>query len=264
MQITTVEVADEPQSPPATTEFDIPDPKWGQEKLAIYVKERLGDGKRLEEESIRLGRRSAEEVYYAGMALAIVKDQLKSKGKWMYWQELHGFAIQTVSETIKLYERIMDPEKIREMTITEAKIEAGIIKRRKPREKATATETPVLSGDGDETAVATDTEKPVTAEPVPHTSPIRESEGKLAAVKPSAIIETLGAEMEHLEAFAALLVTALGDDADSNIDPDVIVDLLDSVLERMRGVIGQLQGAKKTCQAKLPNKKPKARRKDAE
>jgi hypothetical protein len=260
MQISTEEVANAPQSPPASPEFDIPDPSWGHEKLGMYVRERLNEGKRLEDEAIKLGRRSAEEIYYAGMALAIVKDQMKSKGKWMYWQELHGFAVQTVNETIRLYERIMDPAKLRGMTITEAKIEAGIIKRRKPKDKATAPETKV-GGDGDKMADAAQGEKASTAEPVPPSATTKGPEGTRAAGDPSRIVEEMIAELKQLGLIAEALVNTLGTDFDPDvIDPDVMVHVLDDVLKQMRGVTGQLREAKKACQAKVSDKKPKGKR----
>lgn len=108
-------------------EFEDRRPKasWSVEELTTYVKERLGEARRLNQEALGLRRKSAVEVYEAGSALKLIKQKLKLEKTWKSWVAENELKFSTVSEAIRLFEK-STPDEIANLTISQAKRCYGI------------------------------------------------------------------------------------------------------------------------------------------
>lgn len=104
-------------------EADPPPPKEDADyfELGTYIKEHLRAGDDHEERAAGLVRRTTVERWYAGWALKIVHQRETKDRRWVGWCQAHGLNIGTCHEAMRLYERSGSVEKVRGLTITEAR-----------------------------------------------------------------------------------------------------------------------------------------------
>ncbi len=112
----------------------LPDASWETEELAKYAVRQL-------KEEMNLGRRTLPVMFRAGFALTLLKAQTKGKRLWVKYQKDNGFARTTVNHAERIYNHLkdMDSGEWADWTITQAKVEAGIIKKaagKKPKPPA--------------------------------------------------------------------------------------------------------------------------------
>jgi len=100
-----------------------PDSSWTPKKLAIYAAHHLN-------REVALGRKSAVTVFRAGHALSLLRANARGRKLWVRYQKKHNFARSTVNHAIRVFEYFKDESKLGNMTITEAKREAGVIRRK--------------------------------------------------------------------------------------------------------------------------------------
>jgi sulfur carrier protein ThiS len=104
-------------------EDGIPDSSWETSRLETYAKGRLASSGQAERQSILQAEKAAVDLYWAGCALKIVRDQKKSEGRgaWTAWLNEKGLAPSTVNDATLLYEHAKTPDALRGLGITVAK-----------------------------------------------------------------------------------------------------------------------------------------------
>ena len=104
-------------------EDGIPDSSWETSRLEVYAKGRLASSGQAERQSILQAEKAAVDLYWAGCALKIVRDQKKSEGRgaWTAWLNEKGLAPSTVNDATLLYEHAKTPDALRGLGITVAK-----------------------------------------------------------------------------------------------------------------------------------------------
>lgn len=104
-------------------EDGIPDSSWETNRLEAYAKGRLASSGQAERQSILQAEKAAVDLYWAGCALKIVRDQKKSEGRgaWTAWLNEKGLAPSTVNDATLLYEHAKTPDALRGLGITVAK-----------------------------------------------------------------------------------------------------------------------------------------------
>jgi hypothetical protein len=114
---------------------ETPNEGWTVEELTQYARSRLADSGRLEDQAVRLGRRSVVEFYEAGQALSLIRDKLKpQKNSWVAWQDKCGLSTTHVNRAIRLFEKADGPDDLtRFTTVRQALEHYGIEKPRKAK-----------------------------------------------------------------------------------------------------------------------------------
>jgi hypothetical protein len=114
---------------------ETPTPDWTFEELTQYARSRLADSVRLEDQAIRLGRRSVMEFYEAGQALSLIRDKLKpQKNSWVTWQRESGLSTTHVNRAIRLFEKAEEPDDLTPFATVRLALEHyGIEKPRKAK-----------------------------------------------------------------------------------------------------------------------------------
>lgn len=104
-------------------EDGIPDSSWETSRLEAYAKGHLASSSQAERQSILQAEKAAVDLYWAGCALKIVRDQKKSEGRgaWTAWLNEKGLAPSTVNDATLLYEHAKTPDALRGLGITVAK-----------------------------------------------------------------------------------------------------------------------------------------------
>jgi hypothetical protein len=74
-----------------------PDPSWDADRLGAYAKRHI-------DEATIFQRKTTGELYRAGHALKIGRDQLKPEQGWMQYLKDHGIPQPRAHEAIKIYE----------------------------------------------------------------------------------------------------------------------------------------------------------------
>ena len=64
-------------------------------ELGTYIRQQIGKGQALEDESMRIGRRSAVHWWLAGQALDIVHGKEKKEQNWKAWCNNHSLNLDT-------------------------------------------------------------------------------------------------------------------------------------------------------------------------
>ncbi|QDV37576.1 hypothetical protein [Tautonia plasticadhaerens] len=100
---------------------------WSVEKLTEYILDGLEQARQERESLVQLGGGAAVRTFRVGRALTYVRDGLKPKKQWKAWQEEHKLAAGTVSEAIRLFERAKSEDKIKGLSITDAKVRYRVI-----------------------------------------------------------------------------------------------------------------------------------------
>jgi hypothetical protein len=113
---------------------DTPAADWTVERLAAYARGRMAEADELEEKAFRYGRRSVQEFWAAGRALALIRDKLKpEKNKWVAWQNTCGLSRNRVNQAIRLAEKAKGMDDLKDFdTIREALVHYEIEKPRQP------------------------------------------------------------------------------------------------------------------------------------
>lgn len=104
-------------------EDGIPDSSWETNRLETYAKGRLASSGQAERQSILQAEKAAVDLFWAGCALKIVREQKKSEGRgaWTAWLTEKGLAPSTVNDATLLYEHAKTPDALRGLGITVAK-----------------------------------------------------------------------------------------------------------------------------------------------
>lgn len=104
-------------------EDGIPNSSWATTRLEAYAKGRLASSGQAERQSILQAEKAAVDLYWAGCALKIIRDQKKSEGRgaWTAWLTENDLAPSTVNDATLLYERAKTPDALRGLGITVAK-----------------------------------------------------------------------------------------------------------------------------------------------
>lgn len=104
-------------------EDGIPNSSWATTRLEAYVKGRLASSGQAERQSILQAEKAAVDLYWAGCALKIIRDQKKSEGRgaWTAWLTENDLAPSTVNDATLLYEHAKTPDALRGLGITVAK-----------------------------------------------------------------------------------------------------------------------------------------------
>ena len=104
-------------------EDGIPDLSWETSRLETYAKGRLASSGQAERQSILQAEKAAVDLYWAGCALKIIRDQkkLEGRGAWTAWLTEKGLAPSTVNDATLLYEHAKTPDALRGLGITVAK-----------------------------------------------------------------------------------------------------------------------------------------------
>ena len=100
-----------------------PDESWASTRLEAYAKGRLANSSQAEALSILQAEKAAVDLYWAGCALRIIRNQKKAAGRgvWTEWLRSNNLAPSTVHEAIVLYENAKTPDALAELGITRAK-----------------------------------------------------------------------------------------------------------------------------------------------
>lgn len=208
---------------PTPDEGDPPTPKpdWSFRQLEDYIRERLQTGERLEAESLKIGKRSAIEVWYAGMALDIIREKRTTKGAWVQWLDDHELNLDTCYQAIRLFQRAETVDDLRDLTLAEA--------RKKYRtDRGKLWQTGTTEGDQGGTKKAAKTApKPKYKE----TEPLKQLRGEFERV---------------VEAVAGV------DESEwKNADPDLYLGQIDEVIERLKQAKQAIRSAQRAAKATL-------------
>jgi hypothetical protein len=197
----------------------IPSEKWTFYELESYVRERLSNGTRLENESLKLGMRAAIEVYYAGMALDVIREKRTTKGSWTQWMLDHDLKNTSCYEAIRLFQRVESVEDLRKLTLTEARdkyrTKVGKLWKTKPAEGGNA--------EGEKK------DKVVPKIEYNETAPLKE------------VRAGFGTLVE--------LVSGIEDDEWKNADPEIYVSQIDTMIARLKQVKQIILVSEKTAKA---------------
>lgn len=114
-----------------------PDKNWTSEQLTKYVKQNLQDRDDMKEQLAAIGRNSAVALFRAGHGLQVLRDKLKINSAWEQTLTDEGIGKGTANEAIRLYNKAAARWKgaaeteLAKRTITEAKVELGVVKNKK-------------------------------------------------------------------------------------------------------------------------------------
>jgi hypothetical protein len=194
----------------------IPTKDWSFYELESYVRERLSNGTRLENESLKIGKRAAVEVYYAGMALDVIREKRTTKGSWTQWMEDHDLNNDTCYQAIRLFQRVESVKDLRDLTLTEARIKyrtkVGKLWKTKAAEGGNA--------EGEEKAK-------VVPKIYKETEPLKE----------------LRAEFGNL----VEMVSGIDEEEWKHADPEIFITGIDDVIARLKQVKQTIRGSKKAA-----------------
>ncbi|KAJ3082383.1 hypothetical protein HK102_001745 [Quaeritorhiza haematococci] len=211
-----------PKPTPDEPDPPTPKPEWSFRELEDYIRERLQTGERLEAESLKIGKRSAVEVWYAGMALDIIREKRTTKGAWVQWLEAHELNLDTCYQAIRLFQRAESVDDLRDLTLAQARK-----KYRTDRGKLWQAGTTEGDGKGQPKRAAKPAPKPKYKE----TEPLKQ----------------LRAEFERV----VEVVAEVDEDDWKNADPDIYVQQIDAVIERLTLAKRAIRGAQKAARADL-------------
>ena len=107
-----------------------PNHNWTLEQLTKYVTDCFKCRTEMNDDLAALGRKSAVELFRAGRALSIAKDQLKSRGGYEHWCKENHIAKTTAFEAITLFANAKTEAAVEKMTITEAKTHFKVVKKK--------------------------------------------------------------------------------------------------------------------------------------
>lgn len=105
---------------------ELPSEGWTLDQLAEYARRQIVTSRAIENSLGLLGRRSTVAFFRAGRALLVAREQLKTTGDWVKWQDDHQLPRTTVFEAISLYEAAKDEKAVETLALTEAKRCFGI------------------------------------------------------------------------------------------------------------------------------------------
>jgi hypothetical protein len=251
---------EEPVIPSDDAEPTPPTDKMDYYELGAYIRDQFQAGTSLEEESLRIGRRSAARWWLAGQALQIVHDKEKKDQNWKVWCMNYSLNLDTCYQAIRLFQRSGSIEKVKELSITEARSYYQTNKARwKPPE--------VEPEGGQPVANATTTTGPIAAtaeaaEPTTEgTTPTaaEAGDGPKGGTKGTelGILGRLREELEDLADVAAAL--AKPDATIKEADATLAIKRIDEVMVKLREAKKSLQKsanpkAKSTSRAKAKAK----------
>ena len=135
-----------------------PSKTWTLDTLEKYALSRA-------DEIGNFGRKTLEQTWLLGEAFSFIRDIKKEEGQWMDWMKTQTISLSTVTNAIKVFERVTFDElkKFNGMTASDLKVALDIIKmppasRRRKEEKPTPN-SPEVATDAstdDDTQEATD------------------------------------------------------------------------------------------------------------
>lgn len=207
-----------PETSTDEPELSLPNKDADYIDLGVYIKKHLQAGDRAEDQAQGFGRRTTVHRWYAGAALKIVQDRETRQGKWVEWCRAHGFNLGTCYEAIRLHQRSGSVENVRNLTITEAR-------KKYQTDRRTFTE-PGAKPQPKKVAA-----KIATKVKYKETEPLKRLRGEFEKV---------------VEA-----VAAVDEDEWKNADPDVYLDQIDAVIERLKQAKQAIRGAQKTARANI-------------
>lgn len=212
---------------PSPKESDPPSPNkdWSFQQLENYIRERFRAGEECDAESIRLGKKSAIEVWYAGLALDLIREKRTTIGAWTQWVEDHELNVDTCYQAIRLYQRVEDVAVLRNMTLAEAR------KRWKTGRGRLWGAPPTSQGDQHEG------QKPIRTTPK-------------IQYKESEPLKRLRGEFEKIN-------EAVGNIADPewrNADPEIYISEIDGVIEKLKQARRAIRESERTARAELKQK----------
>ena len=114
------------------SENQMPDPEWDLDHLAAYTRDRM-------EFAGILGRRTALQIWRAGLALLIVREKQKAERRWTEWCQAQNIPLSSAYEAMRVAERFENEVDIAGFTAIEAKLIAGTV-RTKPKGGVTTVE----------------------------------------------------------------------------------------------------------------------------
>ncbi len=131
------------------TRDDTPAADWTVERLAAYARGRMAEADQYEEMAFGYGRRSVQEFWLAGRALALISDKLKPEKQWVGWQETCGMSRNRVNQAIRLSRKAKSLDELKDFaTIREALVRFKIEKERTPATPTKAPAGPPQNRDG--------------------------------------------------------------------------------------------------------------------
>lgn len=225
---------EEPAEPTGESEPAPPNERMDYYELGTYIRQQFGKGQALEDESVRIGRRSAVHWWLAGQALDIVHGKEKKEQNWKAWCNNHSLNLDTCYQALRLYRRSGSIEKVRELSITEArsyyqtakakwKLPAPAPQDGEPQGGETTIEANAGTPTTEATAATGATETTIEA-----TTEADATEGH----KPLGILGRLQHDLEELETVADDL--AKPDAAFEEADAAIAVKRIDAVLVKLR------------------------------
>lgn len=219
------DASETPKPTPDEADPPTPKPEWSFRELEDYIRERLQTGERLEAESLKIGKRSAVEVWYAGMALDIIREKRTTKGAWVQWLDAHELNLDTCYQAIRLFQRAESVDDLRDLTLAQA--------RKKYRtDRGKLWQTGTTEGDqGEGEGKAKKAAKPAPKPKYKETEPLKQLRGEFERV-----VE---------------VVAGVDEDDWKNADPDIYLGQIDEVIERLKQAKQAIRAAQRTAKANL-------------
>ncbi len=121
----------------AETKSSAPNKNWSPDELVSYIEQHLRDREEMQETLASIGRKSAVALYRAGHGLQLLREKLKVNGAWEQTLRDKHIGKGTANEAIRLYGRATAQwgakaeAELAKRTITEAKVDLGITKKKK-------------------------------------------------------------------------------------------------------------------------------------
>jgi hypothetical protein len=106
----------------------LPNPDWGVDRLADYAKSRF-------KIAGFFGRKTAVQLYRAGVAVNYAKTTLKQDRKWTLWAQRHEIPLGAAWEVSKIADTFRSEDDLNGLTAFEAKIIAGVLKEKPKKSK---------------------------------------------------------------------------------------------------------------------------------
>lgn len=242
-----------PVSPPDDAEPVPPSDKMDYYELGTYIRDQFQAGTSLEEESLRIGRRSAVRWWLAGQALEIVHEKEKKEQNWKVWCQNHSLNLDTCYQALRLFRRSGSIEKVRELSITEARqfYQTAKARWKPPGAEPQDGEKPAANTEGTATAT-TEPTAAATAEPITEgTTPTAaeagdDPQGGTEGNEPLGVLGRLRQDLDDLADVADDLAKP-----DANIeaaDADIAIKRIDEVMVKLREAKKSLQ---KSAKAKV-------------